>query len=108
MSSVIKMKIKKKDRVIVITGKDKGKIGEVTAVMPRENRVVVSGVNMVARHTKPSQKNPQGGIVRKEAAINASNVAHIDPKENKATRIGYKTIKDRKVRVARRSGEAIE
>jgi large subunit ribosomal protein L24 len=103
-----KLKIKKKDRVIVITGKDKGKIGEVTSVMPKENRIIVAGINMIARHTKPSQTNPQGGIVRREAAIHVSNVAHIDPKENKPTRIGYKTIKDRKVRVARRSGEVID
>ena len=82
-----KMKIKKKDRVIVIAGKDKGKTGEVTAVMPRENRLIVSGVNMMARHTKPSQGNPQGGIVRREAPIHISNVAHIDPKDNKAGRV---------------------
>lgn len=104
----VKLKIKKKDRVIVLTGKDKGKVGEVTAVFPKDNRVVVAGVNMIARHTKPSQANPQGGIVRREAAIHVSNVAHIDPKDNKATRIGFKTVKDRKVRVARRSGESIE
>lgn len=103
-----KLKIKKKDRVIILAGKDKGKVGEVTAVYPKESRVVVSGVNMIARHTKPSQANPQGGIVRREAAIHVSNVAHVDPKENKATRIGFKTVKDRKVRVARRSGEAID
>ena len=102
-----KMKIKKKDRVIVIAGKDKGKIGEVTAVMPKENRVVVAGVNMISRHTKASQKD-QGGIKRTEAPIHASNVAHIDPKDNKATRIGFKTVKDQKVRVARRSGEEIK
>ena len=103
-----KLKIKKKDRVIVIAGKDKGKIGEVTAVMPKENRVLVSGVNMMARHTKPSQVNPQGGIVRKEAPIHISNVAHLDPKDNKPVRAGYKTIKDQKVRFARRSGEVID
>ena len=102
-----KMKIKSKDKVIVLTGKDKGKTGEVTAVYPKENRVKVSGVNMVARHTKPSQSNPQGGIVRKEAAIHVSNVAHIDPKSNKATRVGYKTVKGEKTRVARRSGEEV-
>ena len=103
-----KLKIKKKDRVIVIAGRDKGKVGDVTAVMPKENRVVVSGVNMIARHTKPSQTNPQGGIVRKESPIHVSNVAHIDPKDNKPVRVGFKTIKDRKVRVARRSGEVID
>ncbi len=106
---VTKMKLKKKDRVIVITGKDKGKIGEVTTVLPQENRVVVSGVNMIARHTRPSQQNPQGGIVRREAPIHASNVAHVDPKDNKATRIGFKTAEHgRKVRFAKRSGELID
>ena len=103
-----KLKIKKNDRVIVLAGKDKGKTGEVTAVYPKESRVVVSGVNMMARHTKPSQANPQGGIVRKEASIHISNVAHLDPKDNKAVRVGFKMVKDRKVRFARRSGEIIE
>jgi large subunit ribosomal protein L24 len=104
----IKMKIRKKDRVIVIAGKDKGKSGEVTAVMPKENRVLVSGINMMARHTKPSQTNPQGGIVRKEAPIHVSNVAHIDPKDKKPVRAGFKMVKDTKVRFARRSGEVID
>jgi large subunit ribosomal protein L24 len=103
-----KMKIKKKDRVIVLTGKDKGKIGEVIAVMPKEERVVVSGINVVSRHTKPSAANPEGGIKRVEAAMHVSNVAHIDPKDNKAVRVGYKMVKDRKVRFAKRSGEVIE
>ena len=103
----MKMKIKSKDKVIVLTGKDKGKIGEITAVSPKENRVTVSGVNMIARHTKPSQTNPQGGIVRKEAPIHASNVALIDPKSNKATRAGYKIVKDQKTRIARRSGQEV-
>jgi large subunit ribosomal protein L24 len=104
----VKLKIKKKDRVIVLAGKDKGKIGEVTAVYPKESRVIVSGVNQIARHTKPTQANPQGGIIRREAAIHVSNVAHVDPKNNKATRIGFKTVEDRKVRIARRSGEMID
>jgi len=103
-----KMKVKKDDRVIVLAGKDKGKIGQVTAVMPKENRVVVAGVNMIARHTKPSATSPQGGIVRREASIHASNVAHLDPKDNKPVRVGFKTVKDKKVRVAKRSGEVIE
>jgi len=102
-----KMKVKKDDRVIVLAGKDKGKIGQVTAVMPKENRVVVAGVNMIARHTKPSATSPQGGIVRREASIHASNVAHLDPKDNKPVRVGFKTVKE-KVRVAKRSGEVIE
>lgn len=102
-----KMKIKKNDRVIVIAGKDKGKVGQVLSASPKENRVVVAGVNMIARHTRPSQANPQGGIVRREAPIHVSNVAHVDPKDNKATRIGFKVVNDRKVRVAKRSGEVI-
>ncbi len=103
-----KLKIKKKDRVIVLAGKDKGKTGEVTAVYPKDNRVVVAGINMMARHTKPSQANPHGGIVRKEASIHISNVAHLDPKGNKAVRVGFKMVKDQKVRFARRAGEVIE
>jgi large subunit ribosomal protein L24 len=104
----IKLKIKKKDRDIVIAGKDRGKVGDVTAVFPKHNRVVVAGVNMIARHTKPSQANPQGGIVRRESPIHVSNIAHLDPKDNKPSRVGFKTIKNEKVRVARRSGEAIK
>lgn len=102
-----KMKIKKKDRVIVIAGKDKGKVGEVTAVLPKENRVVVSGINMIARHTKPSPR-AEGGIKRIEAPIHVSNVAHLDPKDNKPVRVGLKTVKEQKVRFARRSGEVID
>ena len=101
------MKIKKGDKVIVITGKDKGKTGTVSKAFPKENRVVVSGVNMVKRHTKPSQENA-GGIVSKEASIHVSNVAIVDPKTGKASKIGSKTVDGgRKVRVARRSGEVI-
>lgn len=103
-----KMKLKKKDRVIVIAGKDKGKVGEITAVLPKENRVVVAGINMISRHTKPSQANAQGGIVRREASIHASNVAHLDPKDNKPVRVGFKMVKDQKVRIAKRSGEEIK
>jgi large subunit ribosomal protein L24 len=102
------MKIRKKDRVIVLAGKDKGKVGEVASVLPKEGRVVVTGVNMVARHVKPSQGNPKGGIVRREASIHVSNVAHLDPKDNKPVRAGFKMVKDDKVRFARRSGETID
>jgi large subunit ribosomal protein L24 len=102
-----KMKIKKKDRVIVIAGKDKGKIGEVTMVMPKENRVVVAGVNVVSRHTRATPQD-QGGIKQKEASIHVSNVAHLDPKDNKPVRVGFKTVKDTKVRFAKRSGQAID
>ena len=101
------MKIKKGDKVIVITGKDKGKTGEVTKAMPKENKVIVSGVNMVKRHQKPTQENA-GGIVSKEAPIHVSNVAIVDPKSGKASRIGTKILDDgRKVRVAKKSGEVI-
>ncbi len=103
-----KMKIKKNDNVVVITGKDKGKTGVVKQVMPKENKVLVVGVNMVTRHTKPSQTDPQGGRKQIEAPIHASNVAHVDPKDNKATRVGYRMEKDAKVRYAKRSGEVIE
>jgi large subunit ribosomal protein L24 len=103
-----KMKIRKNDTVIVIAGKDKGKTGMVKAVFPKDQRVLVVGVNRVMRHTKPSQKDPQGGRKQIEAPIHVSNVAHIDPKDNKAVRAGYKMVKDRKVRVARRSGEVID
>jgi large subunit ribosomal protein L24 len=102
-----KLKVKKGDRVIVISGADKGKRGEILKVMPEEARVIVSGVNLVKRHTKQSPKT-QGGIISKEAAIHVSNVALLDPKTQKATRVGFKFLGDgTKVRVARKSGEVI-
>jgi large subunit ribosomal protein L24 len=101
-------KIKKGDKVVVISGGDKGKTGEVLKVLPDEGRVVVQGVNMVKRHTRPSGAN-QGGIIEKEATIHVSNVAHIDPQTNKPTRVGFKIVDgDRKVRFAKRSGETID
>jgi large subunit ribosomal protein L24 len=104
----IKFKIKKGDKVVVITGRDKGKSGEVLRVLRDVERVVVQGVNMVKRHTRPAA-GQTGGIVEKEAAIHISNVAHIDPKSSKPTRVGYKMLGDgRKVRFARRSGEVID
>lgn len=103
-----KLHVKKDDTVIVIAGKDKGKKGRVIAAFPRENRVIVEGVNMVKKHQKPNAKNPQGGIVEQEAVIHASNVMHVDPKSGKVTRIGYKVDKGKKVRVAKRSGEIID
>ena len=104
-----KMKIKKGDTVVVITGRDKGKKGEVVRVMPEERRVVVQGVNMASRHNKPSHANPQGGIVKEERAIHVSNVALADPKSGAATRVGYKVGKDgKKVRIARKSGETVD
>ncbi len=103
-----KFKIKKGDRVVVLTGRDKGRMGEVLRVIPTEDRLVVQGVNMVKRHTRPSQVSP-GGIVEKEAAIHISNVAHIDPKDDKPTRVGYRVEESgRKIRIARRSGEPID
>ncbi len=101
-------RIKKGDKVIVIAGKDKGKQGEVLNVITEKNRVVIGGVNVVKRHTKPSQ-NSEGGIIPKEASIDVSNVAHIDSKDGKATRISVKIEKDgTKVRIAKRSGTAID
>ncbi|MEX1035597.1 MAG: 50S ribosomal protein L24 [Sneathiella sp.] len=103
-----KFAVKKGDKVVVLTGKDKGRSGEVVRVLREDRRVVVSGVNMVKRHTKQSQAE-QGGIVEKEAAIHISNVALQDPKDGKATRVGYKNLDDgRKVRFAKRSGEVID
>ncbi|MBP7252425.1 MAG: 50S ribosomal protein L24 [Alphaproteobacteria bacterium] len=103
-----KMKIKKNDRVIVIAGKDKGKTGTVVRVMPEEQRLVVSGVNQITRHKRPTAQ-AAGGIEKREAAIHVSNVAHLDPKANKPTRVGFKVLSDgRKVRVAKRSGEQID
>jgi large subunit ribosomal protein L24 len=101
-------KIRKGDRVIVTTGRDKGKKGEVLRVMPSEGRVLVSGINMIKRHTKQSARE-QGGIVSKEAAVHVSNVAHVDPKTGEATRVGFKNLGDgRKVRFAKKSGEVID
>jgi large subunit ribosomal protein L24 len=103
-----KFKIKKGDRVVVVTGKSKGKTGEVLRVLRDKDRVLVQGVNMVKRHTAPSQTNP-GGIIEKEASLHISNVAHIDPKTSEPTRVGFKRLGDgRKVRYARRSGEIID
>jgi large subunit ribosomal protein L24 len=104
-----KLKIKKGDNVIVTTGKDKGVKGEVLKTMPEDNRVIVQGVNVVKKHRKPTQFNPQGGIEAVERSIHVSNVSVADPKEDKPTRVGYKTLKDgKKVRFAKRSGETIE
>lgn len=102
-----KMKIKKGDQVIVLTGKDKGKKGEVLRAIPTESRVIVSGVNVVKKHTKPTQF-AAGGIEEKELSIHVSNVAVADPKTGKATRVGLKTGKDgKKMRVAKKSGETL-
>lgn len=103
-----KLKIKKGDTVVVISGRDKGKAGEVLRVLPVETRAVVQGVNIARRHTKPRMGEP-GGIIEKELAIHISNLAHVDPQSGKPTRVGHKFLEDgRKVRVARRSGEVID
>ncbi len=103
-----KLKIKKGDHVVVITGKDKGKKGEVLKVIPADNRAIVKGVSMIRRHQKQTATQ-DGGIISKEAAIHISNLALEDPKDGKPTRVGYKFLKDgRKVRFARRSGEVID
>ena len=102
-------KIKKGDYVLVLSGKDKGKKGEVLKVIPREERVVVAGVHVVKRHMRPSQADPDGGIKTFEAPIHVSNVSAIDPKSGAATRVGFKTLKDgKKVRVATKSGELLD
>ena len=102
-----KLKIKKGDNVVVISGRDRGRSGEVLRVFPEERRLIVQGVHMARRHTKARMGDP-GGIVDKELTIHVSNVAHVDPKDGKATRIGYQMIGEKKVRVARRSGEVID
>jgi large subunit ribosomal protein L24 len=99
-------KIKKGDRVVVLTGKDKGRQGSVLQVLPKESRVVVQGLNMVQRHTRPSQLDPQGGIKNKEASIHVSNVAVVDS-QGKPTRVGFRVEGDKKVRIAKTTGEVI-
>lgn len=101
-------KIKKGDKVVVLAGRDKGKAGEVLRVLPKDGRAVVRGVNLVKRHTKQSAQS-EGGIISKEATIDLSNIAMADPKDGKATRVGFKVLDDgRKVRFAKRSGDLID
>lgn len=107
------MRIRKNDNVTVISGNDRGKTGKVLKVFPKENRLIIEGINLRKRHTKPNQKNPQGGILEKEAPVNSSNVMVIDPKSGEPTRIGSKIILDEKtgkkkiVRVSKISGEML-
>jgi len=101
-------KIKKGDRVVVLTGKDKGRQGQVLRVTPKDSRVLVAGINMVKRHTRPTQSDPQGGIKNKEASLHISNVALLDPKSGEPTRVGFRIDGDKKVRVAKKSGEVID
>jgi len=103
------MHIKKGDTVVVITGKDKGKKGKVLQAMPKKERVIVEGVNMVIKHQKPSPKNQQGGRMEMEAAIHVSNVMILDPKDKTGTRVSYRILEDgKKVRVAVKSGEILD
>lgn len=107
--SKVKLHVRKGDQVMVIAGKDKGKKGKILAAFPSEGRVLVEGVNIVKRHTRPSQANPQGGIIEKEAPIHVSNVMVLDPKTGEPTRIGKKILKDgKKVRYAKKSGEVLD
>lgn len=105
------MKIRKNDTVIVIAGNARGKSGKVLKVYPERERIIVEGVNIMKRHTRPGQKNPQGGIVQREAPIHVSNVMLLDPKENQPTRVGTSVVKDettgkkRRMRVAKATGE---
>lgn len=104
-----KLHVKKGDKVVVVSGKDKTKTGTVLVVFPKEQRVIVEGVNVVKRHTKPNPQNPEGGIVEKEAPIHVSNVQLADPKTGAPTRVGAKVLKDgTKVRYAKKSGETID
>ena len=100
-------KIKKGDTVVVLSGKDKGKTGEVTRAMPKDGKLLVRGINIATRHRKPTQANPQGGLDRSEAPLHASKVAIADPKTGKATRVRFETRDGKKVRVAVKSGELI-
>jgi large subunit ribosomal protein L24 len=100
-------KIKKGDTVVVLSGKDKGKTGEVTTAMPKEGKVIVAGVNVATRHRKPTQTNPQGGLERREAPMHVSKVAIADPKTGQPTRVRFEIKDGKKVRVAVKSGETI-
>lgn len=102
------MHVKKGDKVMVISGKDKGKTGVILAAFPKQDRVIVEGVNIVKKHSKPSQVNPQGGIINQEAPIHVSNVMPLDPKTDQPTRVGYKIVDGKKVRVAKKSGEVLD
>ncbi len=104
----IKLKLKKGDEVIVLTGKDKGQKGKIVKSMPKDNQVIVSGLNIVKKHQKADAAGNKAGIVEIEKPMNVSNVAILDPKDGKATRVGYKTLEDgKKVRVSKRTGEVI-
>ncbi|WP_026696967.1 50S ribosomal protein L24 [Alkalicoccus chagannorensis] len=102
------MHVKQGDTVKVISGKDKGKEGKILQAIPAQSRVLVEGVNMVKKHAKPSQSNPQGGILNQEAPIHVSNVMVVDPSTNEPTRVGFKVEDGKKIRIAKKSGEALD
>ena len=102
------MHVKKGDKVKVITGKDKGKTGTILKAMPKENRVIVEGVNVVTKHVKPSQQDPEGGIVTREAPIHVSNVAIYDSKAKTTTKVKYEVVDGKKVRIAKKSGTNLD
>ncbi|MDM5296730.1 50S ribosomal protein L24 [Bacillus pumilus] len=102
------MHVKKGDKVVVISGKDKGKQGVILAAFPKQDRVLVEGINLVKKHSKPTQANPQGGISEQEAPIHVSNVMPLDPKTGEVTRVGYKVEDGKKVRVAKKSGQVLD
>lgn len=102
------MHVKKGDKVKVLSGKDRGKTGTVLEAFPKKERVLVEGVNLIQKHAKPSQDNPQGGILNQEAAIHVSNVLPIDPKSGEPTRVGYEVRDGKKVRIAKKSGEVLD
>ena len=103
-----KLRIKKGDTVYVNAGNDKGKTGKVLAVDPSKDRVIVEGVNLVSKHTKPNSKQPQGGILKQEAGVHISNLQLLDPQTNKPTRVGYKFEDGKKIRYSKKSGEEIK
>ncbi|MCC8417107.1 MAG: 50S ribosomal protein L24 [Rickettsia endosymbiont of Bryobia graminum] len=104
---MVKLKVRKGDEVIIITGKYKGKKGKILKIFPEENKAIVSGINLVKKHTKATQTS-EGGIISKELPIHISNIAHIDPKSGTHTKVGFKILEDgSKVRVAKKSGEII-
>ena len=108
MKNKIIKKFRRGDDVMVISGKDKGKTGSILKIIPATQRLVVQGVNIVKWHTRPTQTNP-GGVVEKEGSIHVSNIAHLDPDDNKPTRVGFKILEgSKKVRVAKRSGEMLD
>ncbi|WP_226038437.1 50S ribosomal protein L24 [Aquibacillus saliphilus] len=102
------MHVKKGDKIQVISGKDKGKQGTILESYPKKERVLVEGINVVKKHAKPSQENPQGGILNQEAPIHVSNVMPIDPKSGEPTRVGFEVRDGKKVRIAKKSGEALD